>query len=105
MNIAEYIDVFESARPALEFINRSENDESRLILLDINMPEMNGFDFLDAYTKQNKEGNKDVVAMFMTTSLNESEMVKAQKYNGIVAQYVEKPLSPEAITELINRYF
>ena len=62
------------------------------IILDINMPVMNGFEFLEHYTKE-FETHAPVVAM-LTSSHHAADREKAMKYD-FVKSYFEKPLTPE----------
>jgi CheY-like chemotaxis protein len=55
---------------ALEEIERSQPD---VIFLDLNMPRMNGFDFLEAYRKS----NSDVPVVILTTSNDDRDIRKA----------------------------
>lgn len=70
----------------------------RIILLDINMPRMNGLEFL-------KEIREDVelhnISIFvMTTSNSDSDKIEAYNYN--VAGYIVKPLSPEKFVTAVS---
>ncbi|WP_438749619.1 response regulator [Pararhizobium sp. O133] len=62
------------------------------IILDINMPVMNGFEFLEHYTKE-FETHAPVVAM-LTSSHHAADRERALKYD-FVKSYFEKPLTPE----------
>lgn len=75
---------------ALEIL-RGENGRQRLrkpyiILLDINMPRMNGFEFLDAIRKD--PSLSDSVVFMLSTSRNEMDLIKA--YSEHVAGYICK---------------
>jgi len=88
-NLNENIPVKEAydGKEALEFI--SQNELPYLIFLDINMPGMNGFEFLDSFKSfPNKEKAKIVM---LTSSLNDKDKEKAYSYKE-VDMFVNKPL-------------
>jgi CheY-like chemotaxis protein len=105
LDIAENVTIFESAAPALDYVTRQKSQSEKLIFLDINMPEMNGFEFLDAYYEYLKGKEGAVIAMFVTSSLNEAEKITAQRYRNVVAQFIEKPLTANTVINLIEAYF
>ena len=74
-----------------------------IILLDINMPIMDGFEFLDRYIKLEKRLESVVVCM-LTTSLADEDLLRAQKYN-VLKDYIDKPLRESKIHELLEKYF
>lgn len=71
------------------------------ILLDINMPEMTGFEFLDAFSML-LEGTEPQTAVFMvTSSLNDKDLTKAMSYS-CVKGFRDKPLSTTHIGQIIE---
>jgi len=83
---------------ALEFVTNSEKCPD-IILLDINMPIMDGFEFLDEFEKRNKCVDTKV---FMLTSSNQDEDRNgAFRYN-CVKGYFDKPLTEENVEEIIS---
>jgi CheY-like chemotaxis protein len=75
-----------------------------LILLDINMPVMNGWDFMDVYRELPEECRSKMIVVMLTSSLNPDDVVRAGKYPDI-KEFRIKPLSPEILNELRDRYF
>jgi CheY-like chemotaxis protein len=74
-----------------------------LILLDINMPLMNGFDFLKAYAQRPARENPAVVIIMLTTSLNFRDV---EQLPGLpVHGYLTKPLTREKINQLLHEHF
>jgi CheY-like chemotaxis protein len=70
-----------------------------LIFLDIMMPEMNGFEFLDVYEIFPEIIKKNCIIMMLTTSMHEEDQVKASK-NPYVNRFLNKPLNISALKEL-----
>ena len=74
-----------------------------LILLDINMPLMNGIDFLKAYAQRPARENPTVVIIMLTTSLNPTDVEQIQGLP--IAGYLTKPLTRDKINQLLEQHF
>lgn len=83
---AEY---FLSAELALEYIMQHKDTHSFLLLLDINMPTMNGWELLDILKDCSFKDNINVV--MVTSSINESDRAKANTYAQVL-EYLTKPI-------------
>ena len=107
----ENIQIADSAQKALNYLSGSEEltggdsnyIEPELILLDINMPAMNGWEFLDKYKEIKKQQDKTVIIM-LTTSLNPEDRIRASRIPQITA-FENKPLTPELIDRILNKHF
>lgn len=76
-----------------------------LIVLDINMPGMNGWQFLDAYQKRfSKELQSNIVIAMMTVSEDERDFIRAMN-NPFINEYISKPLTDERVLEIMEKYF
>ncbi|WP_240920838.1 response regulator [Rubrivivax sp. JA1026] len=89
---------FEEARAALDYL-RSDAPRVELILLDINMPGMNGFEFLDAYEALPAVQRNGSAIVMLSSSADPSDRERAAAYR-CVAGYVTKPLDPAAAARL-----
>ncbi len=86
---------------ALEILrgeSRQKVDRPFLILLDINMPRMNGLEFLDAI--RDDPELRDSIVFVLTTSKNEQDRLAAYQKN--VAGYIVKSEAGEDFTELVT---
>lgn len=74
-----------------------------LILLDVNMPVMNGFEFLDAYAQLPAAQRQAVVVVMLTTSLHPQDVERARQMQ--VADFLSKPLTSKNLTEILEKHF
>lgn len=74
-------------------------DFPNLILIDINMPVLNGWEFLDTYDTLNI--SKKVDMYMLSSSVYENDIEKAKTY-AKVKGFISKPLSIERLIELFN---
>jgi CheY-like chemotaxis protein len=80
------------------------NDPSRLpdyILLDINMPIMNGWEFLDEYKRLNIDANGKTKIFIISSSVFSNDINKARSYP-LVKDFISKPLNVDKIVELFR---
>jgi CheY-like chemotaxis protein len=95
------------AEEALEYFeSRSldDNFDNEIIFLDINMPCMNGWEFLDQYKKANSYDSPNSKIIMLTTSINPDDRQKADEYTNVYGFY-NKPLSGQIIAEIVDQYF
>lgn len=96
------IKAFESGSTALDYLSSSLNKQSGIILLDINMPGMNGWEFLDEYEKMSPERRSKIILAMLSTSVNPDDEQKA-KQRSSVEKFISKPLKKEHIDLLIKQ--
>lgn len=90
---------FSYAADALGYLEDDSTPLVDLILLDINMPRMSGFDFLHAAQHYLGEVRPVPVVMMLTTSLNPEDRRRADE-NRFVSGFMNKPLRAEQISDL-----
>jgi CheY-like chemotaxis protein len=92
---ASDIIVCSSGKEALEYFN-SGQDLPSLIFLDINMPEMNGFEFLESFETMNSEIHNQCKVLMLSTSESFKDLNKANK-NRFVKKFLNKPLTVDVL--------
>ncbi|MCG6883415.1 MAG: response regulator [Silicimonas sp.] len=92
---------FYSAEEAIEFFESPDARPVDVILLDINMPGMSGFEFLDHVSRDQKRHYADIVIIMLTTSLNPSDVERAKRF-ALVKDYFHKPLEEAHIHRIAD---
>ena len=96
---------FENGEKALNFIEANIGNANALpdyIFLDINMPFIDGWMFLEDYEKLKASLPKPIVIYMVSSSIDPRDITRA-KTNVNVIDYVVKPVSREKFAELLNR--
>jgi CheY-like chemotaxis protein len=70
-----------------------------LILLDLNMPVMDGWEFLDNYIRKYSDRLPQTKIAILSSSINPEDFIKAQRYS-IVIEFIHKPLVAGIVEEL-----
>jgi CheY-like chemotaxis protein len=99
--ICDKIIEFLSAQDALNQIKLLKKEETLLIFLDINMPVLNGWEFLEAYKDFFPERNDKII--ILSSSIDYQDRQKAMEYP-MISGFLEKPLSLQKISLQIGKY-
>lgn len=91
---------FSEALKALEFLENREDGVVDLIFLDINMPVMNGFEFMEAYQHMSPEKQAKAVVVFLTSSEHTIDRERASHFSGI-SGFETKPLTAESFEDIV----
>jgi CheY-like chemotaxis protein len=99
--IAREVQAFESAREALDWLQAPTCSGADVILLDINMPGMDGFEFLDALKQAGTclAGSRLNQVVMLTSSPDPDDRARAASYP-CVRGYLVKPLDKAAVLAL-----
>lgn len=92
---------FTNPQKALEFIKKYKSAHHTIILIDIQMPIMNGFAFMDVFETFKAPIKSRFTCMYLTSSSNDLDRTLAKKYPSI-KNYLNKPFSTDNITTLLK---
>ena len=90
---------------ALQSMQKANPDDlPDLLFLDINMPVMTGWDFLDEFRKIKLKKKEEIKIIMLSSSIYQKDLDKAEAYSE-VTDYVTKPLSISKMVEINENYF
>ena len=104
-SITENIYTHTGAKSAIEFLKNMEKMDVAdkvlpdVIFLDIDMPLMDGFQFLDEFANLTQITRKKCRIIMLTSSINPQDFNRAKKYEN-VKLYLNKPLSHDSIMKI-----
>jgi CheY-like chemotaxis protein len=107
---ARHIHVAQGGQEALSYLQQcgpegaAVNLRPDLIFLDINMPAMDGWEFLERYRSLSPDRKADIVLIMLTTSLNPDDELRTKSIPE-VSGFENKPLSQSRLVQLLRKYF
>ena len=108
MDIAEEVVVRNDGRQGLDYLHTPLPDGSfprpDLLFLDINMPVMDGWQFLDEYSNLPVNRRATVTVAMLTSSVGDSDYSRAYSYPAVDA-HEAKPLSKDKLRSLLQQFF
>ncbi|WP_276166826.1 response regulator [Zobellia alginiliquefaciens] len=105
LKIEHKTSVFPNGEEALTFITENQNNADalpHLILLDIDMPIMDGFQFLKEYSKIEASLAKQIAIYMVSSSVDPEDIERAKNYPSVV-DYISKPLKSDKLQMLIEK--
>ena len=107
LGISDNIHVTYGGQEALDFLKEKVNGKFQkpiLIFLDINMPGMNGWEFLEEYHKLEEVQKARVVLSMLSNSVDSQDKDRALSFTG-VSEYISKPLSEDVVRTILETHF
>lgn len=104
---ARNVEIVDSGEKALEILKRKKELKEAfpdLLLLDINMPRMNGWEFMEEYGKLISHFDSKMVVIILTTSSNPDDEERAKTIS-LISGFKVKPLTKEMLEDILDNYF
>lgn len=103
MKVASQLLVAESGEEALQLLSPPAAPQPSLILLDINMPGLNGMEFLKQYQPRRSAQQPEPVVVMLTTSVDIGDLQQLSHLN--INGFISKPLTENKISQLLAQHF
>lgn len=102
LELASEVLIFNDGEEAIEYLkDTSAEDLPHILLLDINMPIVDGWDFLELYDQLDAAKRESMEIHMLSSSINPDD-VKRAEYNQYVSDYITKPIRDEDLTKIFH---
>lgn len=104
-NLVDLIKVFENGLDALNFLKENKNNIDALpeiILLDLSMPIMNGWQFLEEFTQLSPTIGKKITIYICSSSISPDDILRAKTISE-VSDYIIKPLTKDKLIDMLKK--
>lgn len=107
--VSHQVEVADSGEEALQLIwhyiqTQNEDKIPQLIFVDLNMPFMDGFEFLEAYGRLNFKNKDSIFVSVLTSSFSRSDINRLKEYP-VAGDYVVKPITKEKMMGIMQQNF
>ncbi len=102
--VVESVSVFDNGLDALDFFKENHSNHEvipQVVFLDLSMPIMDGWQFLERYAVINSELLKTVKIYIITSSISPDDIARAKAIN-VVTDFLIKPINKEKIIALVK---
>lgn len=107
LDITENVDSVLNGSDGIEYIKNMIDNNPQLIpsiiFLDINMPVMDGWEFLEEFEKFAEDIKKQCKIYMVSSSVYEDDISKSKQYSSVI-DFISKPLMREKIMDIYNEY-
>jgi CheY-like chemotaxis protein len=104
MNIVNHIEIAINGIEGIAYLKKENQIPPEIIFLDLNMPKMNGWEFLEEYKHLDLLVKAKVLIVILTTSANPDHIKRAKEIQAVTG-FETKPLTKEMLTGILEQHF
>ena len=104
-NLVDIIKIFDNGLDAIDFLKKNADNRDTLpeiILLDLSMPIMDGWEFLEEYLLLSPKLGREITIYIISSSISPYDIAKAKSIS-LVTDYIIKPVSKEKLIEIFKK--
>ncbi len=104
-NLVDIIKIFDNGLDAIDFLKKNADNRDTLpeiILLDLSMPIMDGWEFLEEYLLLSPKLGREITIYIISSSISPYDIAKAKGIS-LVTDYIIKPISKEKLIEIFKK--
>ncbi|MEZ4944078.1 MAG: response regulator [Cyclobacteriaceae bacterium] len=104
LKLTKKILMFSDGEEAIDFLNDNIKNTQTLpdiIFLDINMPVMDGFEFMEEFIKLKPKTDKKIIVYMVSSSVDPADLQRAKEISEI-SDYIVKPIEADKISEIVE---
>lgn len=103
LKLAGEVLIFNDGEEAFEFVKNTDIDElPEILLLDINMPIIDGWDFLEMFEGLESDRQNAIEIHMLSSSINPDDVNRAER-NKLVKDYITKPINDNDLTKIFHK--
>ena len=102
--LSSKISLFQNALEALELVKQQQEapgNPQTIIIVDIQMPLMNGFEFIEAFEKLPAQTRAGYLIFMLSSTINQNDVNRAKSYMSVI-DLIAKPLSVSKIVSMLD---
>jgi CheY-like chemotaxis protein len=101
IRVTAYTDASVALKEIRQMIEKDETKLPDLIFLDINMPHMDGWEFLNEFTNLPESAQRKTKVVMLTSSVDVNDIAKAKTYKP-VTDFLSKPLTKDGVKDILQ---
>ena len=105
--LVQTIRLFSNGKEAIDFLEKTHAANARMpdvILLDLNMPVMDGWEVLEAYVLLKPHLSKPITIYIVSSSISPADILRAQRISE-VTDYIIKPITTEKLIDMLKSLY